>query len=316
MIKSTFWTGKKILVTGGDGFLGTHLVAELKRRGATDITIPHHPEVDLCKLEDCRRVVSGMDLVIHLAAKVGGIGLNQAKPAELYYDNLIMSAQLMEEARKAGVKKYVALATICSYPKFTPVPFEETSLWQGYPEETNAPYGIAKLGQLVQSTASRQQYGFNSIVLFPVNLYGPGDNFDPQTSHVIPALIRKVADAKKAGADHIVLWGTGRATRGFLYVKDAAEGIALAAEKYNKSEAVNLGTPIEISILDLVKTIMKLMQYDGKIEFDTSKPDGQPRRGLSIVKAQKEFGFTAKTSFEQGLNETIDWYEKELPNSK
>ncbi len=221
----------------------------------------------------------------------------------------MMGIQLMEQARKAGVKKYVTLATVCSYPKFTPVPFKESSLWQGYPEETNAPYGLAKLMQLVQSQAYRQQYGFNSIVLFPVNLYGPGDNFDPKSSHALPALIRKVYEAKLAGEDHIVLWGTGKATRGFLYVEDAAKGIVMAAEKYNKSQPVNLGSPIEISILELAKLIMKLVGYKGKIVFDKSKPDGQPRRGLDVSRAKKEFGFVAKTPFEQGLKNTIDWYK-------
>ncbi|MFY9484462.1 MAG: GDP-L-fucose synthase [Patescibacteria group bacterium] len=305
---SAFFRNNKILVTGGKGFLGQFVVAELKRRGATKITVPEYPKTDLTRLEDCRRVVKGQDMVIHLAAKVGGIGFNREKPGELYYDNLMMSAQLMDEARKAGVKKYVTLATVCSYPKFTPVPFKESSLWQGYPEETNAPYGLAKLMQLVQSQAYRQQYGFNSIVLFPVNLYGPGDNFDPKSSHALPALIRKVYEAKLAGEDHIVLWGTGKATRGFLYVEDAAKGIVMAAEKYNKSQPVNLGSPIEISILDLAHLIMKLVGYKGKIVFDKSKPDGQPRRGLDVSRAKKEFGFIANTSFEQGLKNTIDWY--------
>lgn len=304
----SYFQGKHILVTGGKGFLGQFVVAELKRRGATTITVPEYPKTDLTRLEDCKKIVKNQDLVIHLAAKVGGIGFNREKPGELYYDNLMMSAQLMDEARKAGVKKYVTLATVCSYPKFTPVPFKESSLWQGYPEETNAPYGLAKLMQLVQSQAYRQQYNFNSIVLFPVNLYGPGDNFDPKSSHALPALIRKVYEAKLAGDDHIVLWGTGKATRGFLYVEDAAKGIVEAAEKYNKSEPVNLGSPIEISILELAKLIMKLMDYQGKIIFDPTKPDGQPRRGLDVSKAKKEFGFVAKTSFERGLKKTIDWY--------
>lgn len=308
MAKSAFWKNKKVLVTGGKGFLGTHLIAELKSRGVTNIEVPEYPKIDLTKLEDCQKVVKGKDIVIHLAAKVGGIGYNQEHPAELFYDNLMMSTQLMHEAQKAGVKKYVTLATICSYPKFTPVPFKESSLWQGYPEETNAPYGLAKLMQLVQSQSYRQQYGFNSIVLFPINLYGPNDNFDPKSSHVIPALIKKVYDAKKANADHIVLWGTGKATRGFLYVKDAAQGIAEAVEKYNKSDPINLGMPIEIAIRDLAKMIMKIMDYKGKIVYDKSRPDGQPRRGLNISRAKKEFGFITKTDFRQGLKETIDWY--------
>lgn len=307
---SSFWQGKKILVTGGKGFLGSHLVAELKRRGANEIAIPEYPKVDLTKLDHCRKVVKDKDIVIHLAAKVGGIGFNQEHPAELYYDNLLMGAQLMHEAWKTGVKKYVTLATICSYPKFTPVPFKEISLWQGYPEETNAPYGIAKLVQLVQSQAYRKQYGFSSIVLFPINLYGPGDNFDPQSSHVLPALIRKVYEAKKNHQNQIVLWGTGKATRGFLYVKDAADGIVEATEKYNKSQPINLGSSGEYSILTLAKLIMKLMKYKGNIVFDPSRPDGQPRRALDVSKAKKEFGWVGKTSFEQGLKETIDWYIK------
>ncbi|MBI3495287.1 GDP-L-fucose synthase [Candidatus Berkelbacteria bacterium] len=306
----TLLKNKKILVTGGDGFLGKFVVEELKRKGAKKITVPEYPTIDLTRLADCKKVVKNQDIVIHLAAKVGGIGFNRDKPGELYYDNLMMSTQLMDEARKAGVKKYVALATVCSYPKFTPVPFKESSLWQGYPEETNAPYGIAKLVQVVQSQAYRNQYGFNSIVLFPLNLYGPGDNFDPQSSHVIPALIRKIYEAKLAGDNHIVLWGTGKATRGFLYVEDAAQGIVKAAKHYDQSEPVNLGSPIEISMLDLAKLIMKLVGYKGGIVFDKSKPDGQPRRGLDVTKAKKEFGFVAPTSFERGLKNTIDWYAK------
>ncbi|MBI3261055.1 GDP-L-fucose synthase [Candidatus Berkelbacteria bacterium] len=306
----SYLSGKNILVTGGKGFLGQFLVAELKRRGATNITVPEYPKTDLTRLEDCRRVVKNQDLVIHLAAKVGGIGFNREKPGELYYDNLIMGAQMMEEARKARVKKFVTVGTICSFPKFTPVPFKEEDLWNGYPEETNAPYGLAKKMLLVQGQAYRQQYGFNAIHLLQLNLYGPGDNFHPEHSHVLPALIRKIYEAKLAGDDHIVLWGTGKATRGFLYVEDAARGIVMAAEKYDKSEPVNLGSPIEISILNLAKLIMKLLNYKGKIVFDPSKPDGQPRRGLDVSRAQKEFGFVAKTSFEKGLKNTIDWYAK------
>jgi len=249
-------------------------------------------------------------MVIHLAGKVGGIGLNREKPGELFYDNIIMGVQLMEQARLAGVKKFVALGTICCYPKFTPVPFNEENLWGGYPEETNAPYGLAKKMLLVQSQAYRQQYGFNSIFLMPVNLYGPGDNFDPQSSHVIPALIKKIFDAIEQGEDHIVVWGTGRATREFLYVEDAARGILLAAERYAKSEPVNLGAGFEISIKDLVDLVVELSGFKGKIVWDTSKPDGQPRRSLDISRAREEFGFEAKVPFEQGLRRTIEWYRE------
>jgi len=249
-------------------------------------------------------------MVIHLAGKVGGIGLNREKPGELFYDNIIMGVQLMEQARLAGVKKFVALGTICCYPKFTPVPFKEENLWDGYPEETNAPYGLAKKMLLVQSQAYRQQHGFNSIFLMPVNLYGPGDNFDPQSSHVIPALIKKVFDAREQGEDHIVVWGTGRATREFLYVEDAARGIVLAAERYNKSEPVNLGAGFEISIRELVELIRELSGFKGKIVWDTSKPDGQPRRSLDISRAREEFGFEAKVSLEEGLRRTIEWYRE------
>lgn len=310
MASGSIWKNQNILVTGGKGFLGSHLVAALKRRGATDIAIPEYPKVDLTKLEDCRRVVKGQEIIIHLAAKVGGIGFNQAKPGELFYDNAIMGLQLMEAARQAGVKKFVAIGTICAFPKFTPVPFKEDDLWNGYPEETNAPYGLAKKMLLVQAQAYRQQYGFNAIYLLPVNLYGPGDNFDPHSSHVIPALIRKVFEAKKNGRDSIEVWGTGQPTREFIYVEDAAEGIALATERYNDPDPVNLGSGIEISIKDLAVLIIKLSNANLKIRWNATKPDGQPRRRLDTSRARERFGFQAKTSFEDGLKKTIDWFEK------
>jgi GDP-L-fucose synthase len=255
---------------------------------------------------------SSPDIVIHLAAKVGGIGANRAMPGEFFYDNLMMGTQLMEMARQVGVKKFVNIGTICSYPKFTPVPFKEEDLWNGYPEETNAPYGLAKKMLIVQGEAYKQQYGFNSICLLQVNLYGPRDNFDPQTSHVIPALIRKCVEAVKNGKNEIVVWGTGKATREFFYVEDAAEGILLAAELYNKTEPVNLGAGFEISIKDLVNLIAKLSGFKGKIIWDPSKPDGQPRRCLDVSKAEKEFGFRAKTNFEGGLKKTIEWYKQHI----
>ena len=301
---------KKILLTGGSGFLGTFVKKELLRKGVEEknIFIPKSSEYDLREKKNCQEVVKNQDIVIHLAAKVGGIGLNQEKPGELFYDNLIMGIQLMEEARRARVKKFVAIGTICCYPKFTPVPFKEKNLWDGYPEETNAPYGLAKKMLLVQAQAHRKQYNFNAIFLLPVNLYGPGDSFDPKKSHVIPALIKKVADAKRKKQDFINVWGTGTATREFLYIEDAAQGIILATEKYNKPEPVNLGSGIEISIKDLVKTICHLMNFNGEIRWDKSKPDGQPRRMLNTSRAKKEFGFKATTNFEKGLKNTINWY--------
>jgi len=301
---------KKILLTGGNGFLGTFVKKELLKRGVEEknIFIPDLPDFDLRDKKNCEKAVKNQDIIIHLAAKVGGIGLNQEKPGELFYDNLIMGIQLMEEARRARVKKFVAIGTICCYPKFTPVPFREKDLWNGYPEETNAPYGLAKKMLLVQAQAYRKQYGFNAIFLLPVNLYGPGDEFDPKKSHVIPALIKKVADAQKTKQNYIEVWGTGKATREFLYVEDAAQGIVLATKKYNKPEPVNLGSGMEISIKDLVKTICRLMNFKGEIQWDKSKPDGQPRRMLNTSRAKKEFGFKATTNFEKGLKNTINWY--------
>jgi GDP-L-fucose synthase len=308
----SFWEDKKVLVTGGAGFLGSFVVEKLIERGVSkeNIRVPRSRELDLRKWENCVRAVEGMDVVIHLAARVGGIGYNRKYPATLFYDNAIMGIQLMEAARLAEVEKYVAIGTVCAYPKFTPVPFKEEDLWNGYPEETNAPYGIAKKIQLVQAQAYRQQYGFNAIFLLPVNLYGPRDNFHLEHSHVIPALIRKMVDARIEGRDEIVVWGTGKPSREFLYVEDAAEGILLATERYNKPDPVNLGSGMEITIRDLVNLIAELTGYDGKITWDTSKPDGQPRRCLDVSRAEREFGFKAKTDFREGLKRTIQWYEE------
>ena len=299
---------KRILLTGGDGFLGRYVAEELRRAGATKVSIPKFPKSDLRDLDQCKGAVRGKDIVIHLAGKVGGIGLNREKPGELFYDNAIMGIQLIEEARKAGVKKCVVLGTICAYPKFTPVPFKEKNLWDGYPEETNAPYGLAKKMLLVQLQAYRAQYGFNGIYLLPVNLYGPGDNFDPGSSHVIPALIKKVYDAQRKGENKIEVWGTGSASREFLYVRDAARGIVLATKNYNGSDPVNLGAGFEIKIKSLVELICKTMDFKGKIIWDKTKPDGQPRRMLDTSRAKNFFGFKSKTRFEEGLKETIDWY--------
>jgi len=301
---------KRICVTGGAGFLGQHLVRNLQSKGAQDIFIPRYPEYDLVKSEDIARMLTDAqpDIIIHLAAHVGGIGANLARPAEFFYDNLMMGVQLMHQAWQRGVEKVVALGTICAYPKFTPIPFKEEHLWDGYPEETNAPYGLAKKMLLVQSQAYRQQYGFNSIFLLPVNLYGPGDNFDLASSHVIPALIRKCIEAKEQGADEIVAWGDGSPTREFLYVEDAAEGIALATQYYNRSDPVNLGSNFEISIKDLTELIARLTGFEGRVRWDTSKPNGQPRRKLDTTRAKEYFGFSAKTNFEDGLRKTIDWY--------
>jgi len=305
---SSFWTGKKIVVTGGAGFLGSHIVAKLRDRGATDIIIPRSTNYDLRQKEACAEVVEGADIVIHLAANVGGIGYNRDFPGTLFYDNLLMGVHMMEESRKAGVSKFVAVGTICAYPKFAPIPFKEDDLWNGYPEETNAPYGLAKKMMLVQSTAYRSQYGFNSIFLLPVNLYGPGDNFIEKSSHVIPALIKKFVESKEQNKPSVTVWGTGKATREFCYVDDAAEGIVLATEKYDDSDPVNIGAGFEISIKDLVEKIRALVGYTGEIIWDTQKPDGQPRRMLDVSRAKDKFGYTAKTNFDEGLKQTIEWY--------
>jgi GDP-L-fucose synthase len=301
---------KRICVTGGAGFLGQHLVRNLQSKGARDIFIPRYPEYDLVKGEDIARMLADAqpDIIIHLAAHVGGIGANLARPAEFFYDNLMMGVQLMHQAWQRGVEKFVALGTICAYPKYTPIPFKEENLWDGYPEETNAPYGLAKKMLLVQSQAYRQQYGFNSIFLLPVNLYGPGDNFDLASSHVIPALIRKCVEAKEQGADEIVAWGDGSPTREFIYVEDAAEGIALATQYYNRSDPVNIGSSFEISIKELTELIARLTGFEGQVRWDTSKPNGQPRRKLDTTRAKEYFGFSAKTNFEDGLRKTINWY--------
>ncbi len=309
-----FWENKRVAVTGGAGFLGSHLTEKLKQRGCKDIFIPHIEEYDLVEKDPIIRMYkdSKPDIVIHLAAIVGGIGANMANPGRYFYDNLMMGVQLIEQGRQAGIEKFVAIGTICAYPKFTPVPFKEEDLWNGYPEETNAPYGLAKKMMLVQSQAYRQQYGFNSIFLLPVNLYGPRDNFDLGTSHVIPALIRKFIEAKNKGDKTITAWGTGAASREFLYVEDAAEGILLAAEKYDKSDPVNLGAGFEIKIKDLVNLIARLTGFKGEVVWDASKPDGQPRRMLDVSRAYEEFGFKAQASFEDGLKKTIEWYKGSL----
>jgi GDP-L-fucose synthase len=309
-----FWKSKRVVVTGGAGFLGSHVVEALKSRGANDVFIPCVEDYDIRELPVIQRLLKETrpNLVIHLAARVGGIGANREHPAEFFYDNLIMGVQLFHECWKAGVEKLVLTGTVCAYPKFTPVPFREEDLWNGYPEETNAPYGLAKKMLLVQSQSYRQQYGYNSIFLLPVNLYGPGDNFHPDSSHVIPALIKKCVEARDRGDKFIEAWGDGSPTREFLYVKDAAEGFCLAAERYDKSEPVNLGSAFEISIKDLTETIAKLTGFKGEIRWDSSKPNGQPRRKLDTTRAEKEFGFRSKTTFEDGLRETIRWYEKSL----
>ncbi|MEA4811379.1 MAG: GDP-L-fucose synthase [Anaerolineaceae bacterium] len=302
---------KRICITGGAGFLGTHLQKKLKEHGAKNFFIPTYPEYDLVKGEDIARMYDEAkpDIVIHLAAKVGGIGANREKPGEFFYDNLMMGVQLIHQAWQRGIEKFVAIGTICAYPKYTPIPFKEEDLWNGYPEETNAPYGLAKKMLLVQSQGYRQQYGYNSIYLLPVNLYGPGDNFDPASSHVIPALIKKCVDAREEGVNEIVAWGDGSPTREFIYVEDAAEGIVLATEQYNESEPVNIGSCFEISIKELTELIAKLTGFEGKIHWDTSKPNGQPRRKLDTERAKKYFGFSAQTNFEEGLRRTIAWYE-------
>jgi GDP-L-fucose synthase len=303
---------KRILVTGGAGFLGSHVVRELGARGYKDVVGPRKAEYDLTREAAVERLYADVrpDIVIHLAAVVGGIGANRENPGKFFYDNLMIGALLMEHARRAGVEKFVAVGTICAYPKFTSVPFREDDLWNGYPEETNAPYGLAKKMLLVQAQAYRQQYGFNAIFLLPVNLYGPGDNFDPSSSHVIPALIKKCVEAKEQGASEIVCWGDGSATREFLYVEDCAEAIVLAAERYDKPEPVNIGAGFEIRIKDLVELIAEHTGFAGRIAWDTTKPNGQPRRCLDVSRAEREFGFRARTRFEDGLRKTIEWYRE------
>ena len=309
---------KRICVTGGAGFLGTHLIRRLKEHGAREIFVPQYPEYDLVREAEIIRMIDTAkpDIIIHLAAKVGGIGANREKPGEFFYDNLMMGVQLIHQSWLKGVEKFVAIGTICAYPKYTPIPFKEEDLWNGYPEETNAPYGLAKKMLLVQSQAYREQYGYNSIFLLPVNLYGPGDNFNPASSHVIPALIRKYLEAKEQGANEIVAWGDGSPTREFIYVEDAAEGITLATQKYNSSEPVNIGSSFEISIKDLTETIARLTGFNGSIRWDTTKPNGQPRRKLDTTRAREAFGFEAKTDFEEGLKRTIAWYANERANGR
>ena len=306
----SYLAGKRICVTGGAGFLGSFLIKELEKYNPAEIIIPEINEFDLRKNEDILRLYETKkpEVVIHLAAVVGGIGANRKYPGRFFYDNAIMGIQLIEYARQLGIDKFVTIGTVCAYPKFTPVPFREEDLWIGYPEETNAPYGLAKKMLLVQSQAYRKEYDFNAVYLLPVNLYGPGDNFNPDSSHVIPALIKKIVDARESGAEKITAWGTGKASREFIYVEDAARGIALAAEKYNKSEPMNIGSGMEISIKELVNLIKELAGYTGDIEWDSSKPDGQPRRCLDISRAKAEIGFEADTDFKEGLKRTIEMY--------
>jgi GDP-L-fucose synthase len=306
----SFLKGKRILVTGGSGFLGSYLIKKLELRSPAEIFVPRRAKYDLVESENVRRLYgdSRPDIVIHAAAQVGGIGANRKNPATFFYNNLMMGTQLMEYGRQNGLEKFVALGTICAYPKFTPVPFKEDDLWNGYPEETNAPYGLAKKMLLVQAQAYRQQFGFNAIYLLPVNLYGPGDNFDPETSHAIPAIIKKCVDAVRNRDSEVVLWGTGTSSREFLHADDAAEGIVLATERYNDSAPVNIGAGAEIRIKELAELIARLTEFSGKIVWDATKPDGQPRRMLDVSKAERAFGFRARVPFEQGLRETIEWY--------
>lgn len=306
-----FWQDKHVIVTGGSGFLGSFVVEKLKERGATDVFVPRSSEYDLrqpdeitAMLRDCRA-----DMIIHLAALAGGIGANRARPAEFFYDNLMMGVPLIHQAWKQGVEKFVAVGSICSYPKFTPLPFKEENLWDGYPEETNAPYGLAKKMLLVQSQAYRQQYGYNSIYLMPVNLFGPRDNFNLETSHVIPALIRKAVEAAERGDSELLVWGDGSPTREFLYVEDAADGIVTAAEKYNGDQPVNLGSGYEISIKDLAEMIVRMTGFEGKLVWQTDKPNGQPRRGLDVTRAREYFGWSAQVPFEEGMRRTIEWFK-------
>lgn len=302
--------GKKVLLTGGAGFLGQHVAKELKKEKPASVFIPRSKDYDLRNQSVVKKLVNDFDIIIHLAANVGGIGYNQEHPAQLYYDNMLMGVHIIHEAYKAGVDKVVALGTICAYPKFTPVPFKEKDLWIGYPEETNAPYGLAKKMMLVQSQAYRDQYNFNTIFLLPTNLYGPHDNFDPNSSHVIPALIKKFLEAKENNDEEVIVWGSGKPTREFLYVEDAAQAIVMATKKYNGGGPVNLGSSFEISIKDLAMAISKIVGFEGKIVFDKSKPDGQPRRKIDTTRAEEEFGFKSTTTFEEGLKRTIEWYKK------
>ena len=302
------WSEKNVLVTGGNGFLGRFVIKELQKKNCKKIIISSSKDCDLRLNSNCKKIVKGIDVVFHLAANVGGIGLNREKPGELFYDNLMMGTQLMHEAKNAGVEKFIALGTICSYPKFTPIPFSENSIWNGYPEETNAPYGLAKKMLLVQSQAYRQQYNFKSIVVIPTNLYGPSDNFDPKTSHVIPALILKIHNAKKINSKEIIVWGDGSPTRDFLYVEDATKGIILAAENYDEESPLNLGSSEEVSIKQLVTMISDIMDYKGKIVWDKTKPNGQPRRCVSYKKAQEKIGFEPEVSLKDGLISTIEWF--------
>ncbi|HIJ52224.1 MAG TPA: GDP-L-fucose synthase [Planctomycetes bacterium] len=309
---SGFFEDRRVVVTGGAGFLGSYCLERLAKRGCKNILVPKIEDYDLVKMDGIVRMYEDMkpDIVIHLAAVVGGIGANREHPGEFFYKNLMMGVQLIEQGRLRNIEKFVAIGTICAYPKFTPIPFKEDELWNGYPEETNAPYGLAKKMLLVQSQSYRAEYGFNSIFLLPVNLYGPGDNFDPASSHVIPALIKKCIDANESGADYIECWGTGNVSREFIYAADAAEGILLATEHYNGAEPVNIGAGFEITIKELVEKIVKLTDFAGEIRWDPSKPDGQPRRRLDVSQAKKLFGFEAKTTFEEGLKATIEWYKQ------
>lgn len=309
---SNFWQNKKVLITGGAGFLGKNVIAGLIQRAVNkeNILAPSFENYDLRKMEDCLKAVRGADIIIHLAGIVGGIEFNRRHPGKTFFDNAAMALNMLEASRLAGIEKFVGIGSVCSYPKLTRVPFKEENLWSGYPEETNAPYGLAKKFLLVQSQAYRAEYGLNAIHLLMLNLYGPGDNFNSETSHVIPALIRRVVEAKKESRDYITVWGTGKATRDFLYVEDAAEGIILAAERYGKPEPINLGSGMEISIKALTELICRLLNFKGEIRWDNTNPDGQPRRCLNVSKAKKEFGFSAKTAFEDGLKKTIEWFAK------
>lgn len=318
MAENLFWQDRRVCVTGGAGFLGSFVTEELRRRGAREVFVPKFTDYDLVQPDAVIQMLEDAcpDVIIHLAAHVGGIGANREHPAEFFYDNLMMGVQLMHQAWQRGVQKFVAIGTVCAYPKFTPIPFKEENLWDGYPEETNAPYGLAKKMLLVMAQAYRQQYGFNAVYLLPVNLYGPGDNFDLNSSHVIPAMIRKVLEAQESGQEEVVLWGDGSPTREFLYVGDAAKGIVNAAEHYNGPEPVNLGSGKEISIKNLAELIGRLTGFEGRFVWDTSKPNGQPRRALDTSRAEKYFGFRAQTEFEEGLRRTIEWYQQSLAQEK